>query len=136
MFKNITQASDLTDASWEIIIMLAVAFLLGYLFHWAVFCRDNHISSDSMIPDDLKKIEGIGPKIEKLLNDASIYTFKGLSKSSLTTLKQILQDAGPRFKMHIPQTWIEQANIAAKGDWDTLRKYQELLSGGKKKGKK
>lgn len=30
--------------------------------------------------DDLKKIKGIGPKLEKMLNDIGVYTFAQLSK--------------------------------------------------------
>jgi hypothetical protein len=44
-------------------------------------------------PDDLKKIEGIGPKIEELLNQNGILTFIQLSQASTYLLKQILQEA-------------------------------------------
>ena len=66
MFENITQAYDLTDATGEILIMLAVAFLSGILFHWAFFCKGYAERKKSTIMDaeDLKIIEGIGPKIE------------------------------------------------------------------------
>lgn len=82
--------------------------------------------------DDLKKIEGIGPKIEKLFHDAGITTFDGLAKAKKKTLTDILASAGPRFKMHDPATWMQQAKLAAKGEWDKLAKLQDELKGGKK----
>lgn len=82
--------------------------------------------------DDLKKIEGIGPKIEKLFNEAGINTFDALAKATKKTLTDILAAAGPRFKMHDPTTWTQQAKLAAKGEWDKLAKLQDELKGGRK----
>ena len=83
--------------------------------------------------DDLKKIEGIGPKIETLFNQAGITTFDGLANAKKKTLTDLLAAAGPRFKMHDPTTWTQQAKLAAKGEWDKLAKLQDELKGGKKK---
>ena len=83
--------------------------------------------------DNLKKIEGIGPKIEKLLNAENIFTFDQLAKAKLTVLKNVLTEAGSRFKMHDPSTWAEQAKLAAKGEWAKLEKLQDELDGGKRK---
>lgn len=83
------------------------------------------------VKDDLKKIEGIGPKIAALLNDANIHTFSDLADASLKTLKDILAEAGKRFQMHNPKTWTEQAKLAAKGEWEKLKKWQSELNGGK-----
>jgi ribosomal protein L27 len=82
-------------------------------------------------PDDLKKIEGIGPKIEEHLNDAGIFTFTELSKTSVERVKDILEAAGPRFTMHDPTTWGKQAELAAAGKWDELKAWQDALDGGK-----
>lgn len=81
--------------------------------------------------DDLKKIEGIGPKIEGLLNGGGIHTFSQLAKAALSTLQEILDAAGPRYKIHDPGTWSKQAAYAADGDWDKLKEYQDFLQGGK-----
>jgi len=83
--------------------------------------------------DDLKKIEGIGPKIEGLLNAAGITTFEALSKAKAAKMRVVLQDAGPRFKMHDPTTWTKQAKLAAKGNWDKLEALQKELKGGRRK---
>ncbi len=82
--------------------------------------------------DNLRKIEGIGPKIEKLLNEDGVVTFAQLAKSKISFLKAVLEKAGSRFKMHNPSTWAEQAKLAAAGDWTNLEKLQEELNGGKR----
>ena len=82
--------------------------------------------------DNLKKIEGIGPKIEKLLNAREITTFDALAKAKIELLKEILVEAGPRFKMHDPTTWTEQAGLAAADKWDELATLQDELKGGKR----
>lgn len=84
-------------------------------------------------PDNLKRIEGIGPKIESLLKAKGILTFADLSKAKKAMLTAVLADAGSRFRMHDPSTWAQQARLAAKGDWDKLGKLQDELKGGKKK---
>jgi large subunit ribosomal protein L21 len=81
--------------------------------------------------DDLTKIEGIGPKVAKTLNEAGISTFEALSKAKVEDLQKILSSAG--LKMMDPATWPEQAKLAANGDWDALKKLQDKLSGGRNK---
>ncbi|MEL6251054.1 MAG: helix-hairpin-helix domain-containing protein [Bacteroidota bacterium] len=81
--------------------------------------------------DDLRKIEGIGPKIAGLLKEEGVVTFKDLSATSVEKLKEVLVKAGPRFKMHSPLTWPQQAQMAADGKWDELKKLQDELVGGR-----
>lgn len=81
--------------------------------------------------DDLTKIEGIGPKIAELLKAAGISTFAQLAKAKTTQVREILDQAGPRYKMHEPATWSKQAKLAASGDWASLSTLQEQLKGGK-----
>ncbi|MGA0285054.1 MAG: 30S ribosomal protein S1 [Saprospiraceae bacterium] len=81
--------------------------------------------------DDFKKIEGIGPKTAEHLANAGLTSFKELSEASVDQLKEILEAAGPRYKIHDPTTWPEQAAIAADGDWDKLKELQDKLNGGK-----
>ena len=81
--------------------------------------------------DDLKKIEGIGPKIAELLADAGLGTYQTLSESNPEKIREILLEAGSRYKMHDPTTWPEQATLAAKGQWDELKEWQDSLKGGK-----
>lgn len=81
--------------------------------------------------DDLKIVEGIGPKIAELLNKEGITTWKQLSETAPDTIKGILNAAGPNFQIHDPGTWPEQARLADEGKWDDLKKYQDELSAGK-----
>lgn len=83
-------------------------------------------------PDDLKLVEGIGPKIEALLNQAGITTFAQLANSAAdSTIKPILDQAGPRFQMHDPTTWPQQAALARDGKWDELKTWQDELYKGR-----
>ena len=82
-------------------------------------------------PDKLTKIEGIGPKISEHLGAAGIITFADLAGAPISKLQEILTNAGPRFKMHKPDTWPQQTKLAADGKWDELDKLQDALDGGK-----
>lgn len=82
-------------------------------------------------PDDLKIVEGIGPKIEQLLKDAGIKTWTDLSMTSVQRLQEILNQAGDSFRLADPATWPKQAELAAAGKWGELSEYQEFLKGGK-----
>ena len=79
--------------------------------------------------DNFKKIEGIGPKIEAVLYAAGINTYADLRESDTPTLKAILDTAGSAFKMHDPETWPYQADLAYNEKWDKLKEYQDFLMG-------
>lgn len=81
--------------------------------------------------DDLKKIEGIGPKIEQILHEGGITTFAQLAESDADAVKELLTAAGPRYAIHNPATWAKQAAMAANGQWDELKELQDQLDGGK-----
>ena len=81
--------------------------------------------------DDLKKIEGIGPKVEKVLKNAGIKSYESLSRADAASIQNVLNEAG--LQMMSPEGWIEQANLAAKGDWAGLEKLQGELKGGRRK---
>lgn len=90
-------------------------------------------ATKSTAPDDLKKIEGIGPKISDLLNAAGIFTFAELSTASKKKLEEVLTAAGSRFRLAKPDTWQQQAKLAAAGKTEELKKLQDELKGGVKK---
>lgn len=81
--------------------------------------------------DDLKIVEGIGPKIADLLIKAGIETWKKLSETAPERIKEILDAAGPSYQIHDPGTWPEQARMADNGEWEALKKYQDALDGGR-----
>ncbi|KAA2219542.1 MULTISPECIES: 50S ribosomal protein L21 [Maribacter] len=78
--------------------------------------------------DDLKKVEGIGPKIAETLNAAGITTFAELAKSTPEKISEIIADVRGN---HVTDTWPAQAKLAAEGKWDELKKWQDELDGGK-----
>jgi large subunit ribosomal protein L21 len=80
-------------------------------------------------PDDLKKIEGIGPKIAQTLSAAGIATFADLAKTKPAKISEIIADVRGN---HVTDTWPAQAKLAASGKWDELKKWQDELDGGKK----
>jgi predicted flap endonuclease-1-like 5' DNA nuclease len=94
--------------------------------------ESHEIAKEPLQPDDLRIIEGIGPKIAQLLNDAGIFTFAQLAEADVDTLRQILANAGSRFRLASPETWPEQARLAANGAWDALESLQENLKGGRR----
>ncbi len=81
--------------------------------------------------DDLQVIEGIGPKIEDILNMNGIYTWQELSQTPVDNIKVMLERSGKQFQMHEPKTWPEQAHMAYTGQWDELKAYQDFLHKGK-----
>ena len=81
--------------------------------------------------DDLKIIEGIGPKIEQLLKEGGINTWAELAVAPVDRLKEILDAAGPRYQIHDPSTWPAQSKFAAEGQWEELKEYQDMLTGGR-----
>ncbi|TWO32112.1 50S ribosomal protein L21 [Seonamhaeicola sediminis] len=78
--------------------------------------------------DDLKKVEGIGPKIASTLVEAGISTFAELAKTDAAKISEII--SGVRGN-HVTDTWPAQAKLAAEGKWDELKKWQDELDGGK-----
>jgi predicted flap endonuclease-1-like 5' DNA nuclease len=83
--------------------------------------------------NDLKIVEGIGPKIEELFKTSDILTWKSLSETSENRLKMILNKAGERYKIHDPSTWPKQSKLAYEGKWEELKDWQEILDGGKER---
>jgi len=81
--------------------------------------------------DDLTKVEGIGPKVREVLGEAGILTFADLAKTEADKVAEILIAANSRYKMFNPTTWPKQAEMAAEGKWDELKKWQDELDGGK-----
>jgi len=79
-------------------------------------------------PDDLRKIEGIGPKISGVLVDAGITTYARLAGMEPDEIRQVLTGGGVR--VAVPDSWPEQARLAASGDWEGLQSLQDQLKGG------
>ncbi|MCL4113063.1 UNVERIFIED_CONTAM: hypothetical protein GTU68_049985 [Idotea baltica] len=80
--------------------------------------------------DDLTKIEGIGPKAAQAFNDAGINSFADLAKAKVPALQKILDESEGRFGAMNPGSWPKQAKMAADGNWDELKKWQDEHDGG------
>jgi predicted flap endonuclease-1-like 5' DNA nuclease len=106
------QTSEETDSKVE-----KVLIKLGILKRWA--------------PNDLKAIEGVGPKIEILLHEAGIKTWKELSETPVEKIQEILDKGGPKFSLADPGTWPKQAKLAAESKWTEFEEYLNHLNKGK-----
>ncbi len=81
--------------------------------------------------DDLKIIEGIGPKAAEALVAAGIDTFAKLSVASVGAVKEILEASTSKLSHLDPTTWAQQSQLAADGKMDELKTLQDELNGGK-----
>jgi len=133
----------------QIVLCLLLAALFGFVIGWALramACQKkiaqleaewaDRLAAASKVGvpvrrDDLKRIEGIGPKIEKMLNDELISTWAELAATPVDRLKGILRKGGDRYKMHDPKSWPDQAKLAAEGRWKELEELQDILQGGR-----
>jgi large subunit ribosomal protein L17 len=81
--------------------------------------------------DDLKLIEGIGPKAAEVLTAGGIVTFADLAAATPESIKTILDASEGNFNAADATTWPEQAQLAADGKMDELKELQDRLKGGK-----
>lgn len=88
-------------------------------------------TSTSTTPDDLKVIEGIGPKIESVLHAAGITTFSQVAQTSAADLTRIVKEEGG-VRLAFPDSWPEQAELAANQEWGKLESLQDTLKGGRR----
>jgi predicted flap endonuclease-1-like 5' DNA nuclease len=85
----------------------------------------------AVVLDDLKVIEGVGPKIEELCHGIGIRTWFDLSTTEVSLLRTMLADAGSRFRTHDPASWPEQAHLLVDGRWQEFKALTDALSGGR-----
>jgi hypothetical protein len=138
MFSPGLLQADQNTTGWIWFVILAVLLLL--LIIWWVNRRKSdqvEVPPESAVqiqretpPDDLVKLEGIGPKVARVLNEAGITTFAGLANANPADIQKILNDTG--LQMMNPEGWIEQARLAADGNWERLEQLQNELKGGRK----
>jgi predicted flap endonuclease-1-like 5' DNA nuclease len=79
--------------------------------------------------NDLAVIEGIGPRIHDILNEAGIKTFAQLADTPVERIREILVAA----ELHVPanpSSWPAQARLAAESKWQELEELKASLKGG------
>ena len=136
---------------------LLVGWLVEWLIDWVYWRRKQYASVDAVkgraatsylssttaalaasavdgyVPyrqDELEAIEGIGPKIADLLRGNGIGNFRRLADTPLADLTRILAAAGPHFRLARPETWSEQAALAAGSNWPAFEKLKKELVAG------
>lgn len=146
---------DVIRDAWPWVLF---AYLLGLLCGWLVTRlyyrglpseRRTGLASTSTLPadqlaegsriiggvrlrlNDFGVIEGIGPKIEKLLNQGGIRTWDELAATKVSRLEGILDAAGHDYQMHVPETWPRQAKLLAEGKWAEFKELTDRLKGGR-----
>lgn len=81
--------------------------------------------------DDLKIVEGIGPKIEGLFHNYNIKTWKALSETSVAKCHEVLDSGGEKYRVHDPASWPMQARMCYENKWKELHRWQEEHKHGK-----
>ena len=79
--------------------------------------------------DDLTKIRGIGKATSNLLSRSGITSYRDLYEVEPQRLRQLLDQAGRKFKLIDPSSWSRQAELAMSADWDGLERWQSESAG-------
>lgn len=143
----------------EIIVLLILCAMVGWLLaSWLIYQRSKRLQADlrsirkeldecqqkksrvsllsrrevKVKKDNLKVIEGIGPKIEELLYNDGIDTYADLAAANLSKLLNLLNRAGEGYQMHDPTSWPLQSSLAQDGKWEELKKLQAQLIAGRR----
>lgn len=125
-------AQQEVSVQWWVWVIIVLVLLILLVWWWSrrAEAPEPVARMEQLSPDDLKRIEGIGPKISGLLQAAGIATFATLASTDVGHLHQIVRDAG--ITIADPTTWPEQAALAAEGEWEQLEVLQEALKGGRR----
>ena len=137
-----SQSGAISDFTGFLIVLVIVLGVWG-LFSWyakqpleypfephSVEVHEILEEASAVVHDELEMIEGIGPKIASIFQEAGITSFTQLAEMEVMHLEQILKEADIR--LGDPTTWPEQAKLAALGDWNGLKALQSTLKGGRR----
>ncbi len=138
--RFLAEAGHEPTIGWLLWLLLALFFVVSFVGYWVSRNRPAaeateqheapaHHAEPEAAPDDLRKIEGIGPKVQELLNKMGIKTFAQLAEADPQAVQKMLDEAG--LQMMNPEGWIMQARLAAKGDWEGFAKLLDELKGGR-----
>ena len=91
---------------------------------------DKKAGSNSIVPDQLQAIEGVGPQIASVLYSAGLSSFREISNAKPQEIQSALDRAGPKYKLANPATWPEQARLLADGNIEGFLKLAVSLTAG------
>jgi predicted flap endonuclease-1-like 5' DNA nuclease len=83
------------------------------------------VVSKTDVKDDLKVIKGIGPVLEKSLNDLGITAYEQLAKMTIKDVTSVLASAGINTKIYDLSGWKAQAKLALKGDMEAVKNWSK-----------
>jgi len=141
LFSEETGGANITWLLWVALGFFALMVVVGWLVsrnqkpeaepvHESHEKHEHHEEHDAHAEDDLTTLEGIGPKVAKVLKAGGIASFAALAKADAAKVQGILNANG--LQMMNPEGWIEQAKLASRGDMEELKKLQSELKGGRK----
>jgi len=119
-------ASSLTASAPEVPEMPKVATVVPFDADAASAAYGKKVKQD-----DLKVVEGIGPKISEMFQDSGIRTWRALSETSVADCQKVLDKGGDRYKVHDPASWPLQAKMCVENKWAELAKWQDEHDHGK-----
>ena len=73
--------------------------------------------------DNLKVIKGIGPVLEKSLNDLNITAYDQIAKMTIEDLTDLLNNAGINAQIYDLYGWKAQAELALTGDMEAVKNW-------------
>ncbi len=138
---------------WWILIVSSVVAVLSTFLYWLIHSRRRMLNIEPYIQletseptqkkqaanktavtqpsvDDLTILDGIGPKIQSVLQVAGLSSYQQLAATSADRLREITRAAGLR--LADPTSWPKQAAFAAKNDMDGLAVFQVELQGSRR----
>jgi len=133
--KLLSEGGVNTELVWLLWLVLGI-FALIVVIGWLSSLNKKpveapvHAHAEEKHDDDLEIIEGIGPKVAKVLKEGGIHSFADLAHSTPEKVNEILKAA--KLNMMDSAGWIEQAALAAKGDMEGMKKMQEEMKGGRR----
>jgi predicted flap endonuclease-1-like 5' DNA nuclease len=74
--------------------------------------------------NDLKVIKGIGPVLEKSLNELNVTAYAQIAKMTIKNMTSLLTDAGINAKIYDLSGWKAQAKLALKGDMEAVKNWE------------
>ncbi len=98
--------------------------------NWVFETGDTNQTDSIILTNDLTVIEGIGPKIAKILSENGVNSFKTLITTPVEDIKTWLK--GHKMPFINPTTWAEQAQLADEGKIEAFEALKKALKGGKR----